>query len=116
MRLRRVLRRALACGAARPRALARDLLRLWGGLWTFVAHEGVEPTNNRAERALRAPVIWRKTSFGSGSSGAGLRAVERLLTAAETCRQHARNLLDYIAAALDAHRSGRPAPLLLATR
>lgn len=112
MRLGRVLRRALACGEQRPRALARDVLRLWKGLWTFAAHEGVEPTTNRAERALRAPVIWRKTSFGSGS-GAVLRAVERLLTATETCRQQGRNVLHYLADALTATRAGRPAPHLL---
>ena len=57
MRLARVLRRALRCGERRPRALARDLLRLWDGLWAFAAHDGVEPTNNRAERARCAPVI-----------------------------------------------------------
>ena len=115
MRLARVLGRALACGAARPRALARDVLRLWDGLWTFAAHDGVEPTNNRAERALRGPVIWRKTSFGSGS-GAGLRAAERLLTVGETCRQQGRNVLHYLADALDAARAGRPAPQLLIAR
>ncbi len=115
MRLGRVLRRALACGERRPRALARDMLRLWDGLWTFAARDGVEPTNNRAERALRAPVIWRKTSFGSGS-GEGLRAVERLLTVGETCRQQARSVLHYLADALDAARAGRPAPQLLPAR
>ncbi len=114
MRLGRVLRRAAACGEARPRALARDLLRLGDGLWTFAAHDGVEPTNNRAERALRAPVIWRKTSFGSGS-GSGLRAVERLLTVGETCRQRGRNVVAYLTAALDAHRAGTAAPQLLTT-
>ncbi|MDP9416711.1 MAG: transposase, partial [Actinomycetota bacterium] len=86
---------------------------LWDGLWAFAAHAGVEPTNNRAERALRHPVIWRKTSFGSGS-GAGLRAVERLLSVGETCRQQRRNVLHYLVAALDAARAGRPAPQLLA--
>lgn len=112
MRLGRVLRRALACGERRPRALARDVLRLWDGLWTFAAHEGVEPTNNRAERALRHSVIWRKTSFGSGSGG-GLRAVERLLTVGETCRQQGRNVLRYLADALTAARAGGTAPQLL---
>lgn len=112
MRLRRLLQRAAASSESRARALGRDLLRLWGGLWTFLGHQGVEPTNNRAERALRHPVIWRKTSFGS-ASGQGLRAVERLLTVTETCRQQQRNVFDYLTAALDAHRTGAPAPQLL---
>jgi transposase len=115
MRLGRLLGRALAGGERRPRALARDLLRLWDGLWAFARHEGVEPTNNRAERALRAPVIWRKTSFGSGS-GAGLRAVERLLTVGETCRQQGRNVLHYLADALTAARAGLAVPQLLPAR
>jgi hypothetical protein len=120
MRVRRLLRRAVAGREPRARALARDVLRLWDGLWTFLAHEGLDPTNNRAERALRSPVIWRKTSFGS-ASGAGLRAVERLLTVGETCRQQRRNVFAYLTAALEtaaletaaleAPRAGRPAPV-----
>jgi transposase len=115
MRLGRLLGHALRGGERRPRALARDLLRLWDGLWTFARHADVEPTNSRAERALRGPVIWRKTSFGSGS-GAGLRAVERLLTVGETCRQQGRNVLHYLADALRAGRAGCAAPQLLPAR
>ena len=51
--------------------------RQW--LWTFVDVEGIEPTNNAGERALRHPVIWRKLSFGT-QSAAGSRFVETLLT------------------------------------
>jgi transposase len=112
MRVRRLLRWGAACEERRPRAFCRDLLRLWPSLWTFLGIEGAEPTSNRAERALRKPVIWRKCCFGS-NSGAGLRFVERLLTAAETCRQQKRNLLDYLTAALEAHRIRAPAPRLL---
>src|SRR5690606_4747722 len=112
MRLGRLLDRAAASSEKRPRALAWDLVRLWEGLWTFLRHEGVEPTNNRAERVLRHPVIWRKTSFGS-ASGPGLRAVERLLTVTETCRQQQRNVFDYLTSAIDAHRNGAPAPQIL---
>lgn len=43
--------------------------------WTFVDHEGIEPTNNTAERALRPAVIYRKLSFGTQSeSGPPRRA------------------------------------------
>jgi transposase len=47
--------------------------------------EGVEPTNNVAERALRPAVLWRKGSFGSNSE-AGSRFAERLLSVVATCR------------------------------
>jgi Transposase IS66 family len=47
------------------RGLARNLIETWPALWTFVQTEGVEPTNNRAERGLRHAVIYRKLSQGS---------------------------------------------------
>ncbi|RVU42111.1 IS66 family transposase [Lujinxingia sediminis] len=81
-------------------------------LWAFLDHEDVEPTNNRAERALRGPVIQRKLSWGSKSE-AGLRLMERLWTAAETCRRQGRSLLDYITASMEALRGGRAAPVLV---
>ena len=80
-------------------------------LWTFLDHEGVEPTNNSAERALRGPVIQRKLSWGSKSE-AGLRLMERLWTTAETCRRQGRSLLDYITASMKALRGERAAPVL----
>ncbi len=46
------------------RRFANNLLKIWPALWTFVTTDGVEPTNNPAERALRAPVIHRKVSLG----------------------------------------------------
>jgi transposase len=65
--------------------LARQILREIDNLWVFLEHEGVEPTNNRAERALRFGVIWRKCSLGTQSEK-GNRWVERILTLRETCR------------------------------
>jgi len=65
--------------------LARLLLREMDSLWTFLENEGVEPTNNRAERALRFGVIWRKRSYGT-QSDKGNRWVERILSLKETCR------------------------------
>ena len=59
------------------------------GLWTFVRVEGVEPTNNAAERALRHAVIWRRISGGTDSAE-GSRFVERMLTVVATCRQQRR--------------------------
>lgn len=82
--------------------------------WTFLDHPGAEPTNNSAERALRGPVIQRKLSWGSKSED-GLRLMERLWTAAETCRRQTRSLLTYITDAVTAFRNGSPAPTLRPT-
>lgn len=67
-------------------------------LWTFVSTEGVEPTTNPAERALRPAVIWRRVSFGTQSER-GSRFVERILTVCATLKQQNRNVLDYLTAA-----------------
>jgi transposase len=107
-----MLRRGSACGCAKTAATCRELLEWEPALYTFVFQEGVEPTNNRAERALRPAVLWRKRSFGCHSEE-GCRFVERLLTVVQTLRLQGRDVLDYLQAALTAHRKGLPAPRLL---
>jgi transposase len=67
---------------------ARRLLREMDSLWVFLSHQGVEPTNNRGERALRFGVQWRKRSLGTASAK-GNRWVERILSLRETCRLRA---------------------------
>lgn len=69
--------------------LARSLAAEMDSLWVFLDEHGVDPTNNRAERALRFGVLWRKRSLGS-QSDKGLRWVERILSLKETCRIKAR--------------------------
>jgi transposase len=93
-------------------ALCRALDRLWPALWTFVDEDGVEPTNNAAERALRPAVLWRKGSYGT-QSDAGSRFVERLLTVTATCRQHGRAVLPYLTEVCAATQRGWPAPALV---
>jgi len=93
------------------RGLARNLLKLWPALWTFADHNGVEPTNNHAERALRGAVIYRKLSLGN-QSDEGERRIERLLSIHTTCRLQRRPLHDYLVEAITAHSRGDPAPLL----
>jgi transposase len=95
------------------RALARSLTKLWPALWTFL-YEEMEPTNNASERALRRPVIWRKTSFGS-QSGKGMRLVERLLTVAETAQLQQKDLLNFMTDTITAYRTGEAPPKLLPT-
>lgn len=82
-------------------------------LWTFLDVEGVEPTNNASERALRPAVIWRKLSFGT-QSAKGSRFVETILSVVETCHRQSRNSFRYLTAAIQAHFAGQPAPSLLA--
>ena len=65
--------------------LARQIVREIDSLWVFLDHDGVDPTNNRAERALRFGVLWRKRSLGTQSEK-GNRWVERILSLKETCR------------------------------
>jgi len=91
--------------------MARNLLKVWPALWTFASHEGVQPTNNHAERSLRGAVIYRKLSLGSQSQG-GERRIERLLSASITCRLQERSLFAYLCEALAAHARGDPVPLL----
>jgi len=83
-------------------------------LWTFLEVEGVEPTNNTAERALRPAVIYRKLSFGT-QSASGSRYLERILTVSETCRLQHRNAYAYLIEAMRAKFSNHAAPSLLAT-
>ena len=72
-----------------------NILKLELALWTFSQIEGVEPTNNQAERSLRRAVLWRRKSFGT-QSASGSRFVERILTAVTTLRQQRRSVLDYL--------------------
>lgn len=66
--------------------LARRILDELDSLWVFLDESDVEPTNNRAERALRFGVLWRKRSNGTQSQK-GNRWVERILSVRQTCRQ-----------------------------
>ena len=98
----------------KARGFCRDLLGVWPALWTFVDVEGVEPTNNAAERALRPAVLWRKGCYGTDSAD-GSRFVERILTVTTTCRQQQRQVLPFLADAVRAYWAGLPAPGLMPT-
>jgi transposase len=86
------------------RNLATALFEHNERLFTFLDHEGVEPTNNSVERALRTGVQWRKICFGNRSAN-GEYATARLLTVAETCDLQRLNILAYLSAAIASHRS-----------
>jgi transposase len=112
MRWGRALARAADSTDRKTRALAKDLIRQWPALWTFVYVDGVEPTNNEAERALRPAVLWRKGSFGTGSD-AGSAFVARMLTVIETARRRGVHVLDWLEQACRAANAGTAPPPLL---
>ncbi len=110
--LQGVLEQGCGCADTKAAHFCANLLALYPALWLFATLEGVEPTNNHAERILRRGVLWRKNAFGCHSA-AGCRFVERMLTVTQTLRLQGRPVLDYLVRAIEAHRSGRPAPQLL---
>jgi transposase len=110
--LQDVLEQGRGCADKKAGTFCTNLLALYPALWLFAAIEGVEPTNNHAERILRMGVLWRKNAFGCHSA-AGCRFVERMLTIVQTLRLQKRPVLDYLIRAIEAHRFGLPAPQLL---
>ena len=83
----------------------------WEKLFTFLEHEGVEPTNNFSERMLRLFVLIRKITYGNRSAR-GEVALSRLLTVAQTCKIQGRPLLDYLLTAVHLNRRNQPVPNL----
>lgn len=88
------------------------LLKRIDALWTFLYVEGVEPTNNGAERAVRHGVLCRKISYGTHSEE-GSRFIERILSVHATLRQQRRNVVDFVTDACQAALVGTQAPSLL---
>src|SRR5688500_11006343 len=111
----RLLEAGSRCGVSKTVGTCRDLLDRGEALWTFVQGEGVEPTNNTAERSIRPGVLWRKGSFGTQSEE-GSRFVESMMTVVATLKQQQRNVLEYLTAACEAALRGEAAPSLLPAR
>ena len=97
--VRVLLERGSRCGCVKTEGVCQQLLAVEASLWTFAGREGVEPTNNAAERAVRHAVCWRKTSYGTDSAR-GSRFVERMLTVVASCRQQGRGILDFLVKAV----------------
>ena len=121
-RIARLLARGSQCGEsgtdktvhAKTAKTCVNILKILPAFWTCCFYEGVEPTNNSSEQALRHPVLWRMTSYGTQSE-AGSRFVERMLSTVETCRRQGRNVLDFLTKSVSALIQGLPAPSLLPT-
>jgi transposase len=101
--VRLLLKRGIGCGCAKTARTCREILAAEASLWTFAETEGLEPTNNAAERAVRHAVCWRKTSYGTDRER-GSRFVERMLTAVATCRAQGRGVLEFLTHAVDPRR------------
>jgi transposase len=108
-----VLERAVASGIDRLAGSCANILEHRIALWTFVDVDGVEPTNNHAERELRAFVLWRKRSFGAQSDRGNLFA-ERLMTVAHTARKQGQDVLVFLTSCCEAHLAGTRVPSLFA--
>lgn len=90
----------------------RQLLKVEPAMWLFVTTEGVEPTNNAAERAIRPAVLWRRTSFGT-QNAVGSTFVARMLTVVMNLRSQQRHVLEYMTIAIRAARADQSPPSLL---
>lgn len=110
--LHQVLKRGAGSHIGKASTFCENLLALEDALWTFAYEEGVEPTNNHAERVLRRGVLWRKRSFGA-QSDRGCRFVERMLTTVQTLRLQERPVLAFLATTLKAYRSKTALPSLV---
>ena len=99
------------CPEGKTAKFSANVLRFEESLWTFVRREGVEPTNNLAERMLRSLVLWRKISFGCHSAK-GFRFVERVLTVAQTLKLQGKAVFQFLCDAVTVLRNEKTVPSL----
>ena len=110
--MKHLLQRHINSSVPAASKIAKDLREYGAALRTFARVEGVEPTNNAAERAVRKAVLWRKTSFGSASRW-GSRFVERMPTACESLRAQGRSMLDFLESSIRAQLIRSPRQSLM---
>lgn len=114
--IERLLTRAAACPqAGKTAGMAREILKLKDALFVFVDVEGIEPTNNAAEQAIRPAVLLRKGSFGTFSE-AGSRYIERIMSVVQSCKAQGRDVHEFLTQSLDAHLRKTPPPSLVPGR
>ena len=92
--------------------LGKSLVNRWSHVFRFLDEEGIEPTNNHAERQVRPGVLWRKISHGTRSE-AGSQAVSYMLSVVQTCKLQVKSALAFIKKALLAFWNGEQCPSLL---
>jgi transposase len=111
-RMKSYCQKYLSSEDAAVRTRCEQMIKNWEHLFTFIFHEGVEPTNNIAERSLRPAVQWRKICFGSQSDN-GERFTERVLTVTRTCRLQGRNPFHFLCDLMNAAFNNTTCPTLV---
>lgn len=107
-----LLRQGIRSKNKKTSGTCRNILSYGPALWRFLETDGIEPTNNLAERLIRTIAIWRKTSFGTQSKSGSLY-MERIMTVVATCKLQGRNILDYLTCAVKNHIKKSAFPSLL---
>jgi transposase len=90
---------------------AKNLLTRFHSLWVFLEKDGVEPTNNHAERCLRKSVIWRKKYFGTKSEMGDL-FVSRTASVVMSCRLLRKSYSEYLTNVIKSYFAKTAPPLL----
>ena len=101
----------LALGSDVLSGLCERLIDDFERLWTFLSIEGMDPTNNMAERDLRKLVLWRKKSYGTRSKR-GQKFVERITSVVETLKKNHKSPLKFLENALISFYQKKPSPLI----
>lgn len=97
---------------AQTARFCKKLLKIENALWTFVDVLEIEPTNNRAEQAIRPAVLWRRRCFGT-QSATGSTYVSRILTVTTTLHLQKRNVIAFLTQACHAAITHLNIPSLL---
>jgi transposase len=107
-----LLRQGMRSKNKKTSGTCQNILSYGQALWCFLETDGIEPTNNLAERLIRTIAIWRKTSFGTQSK-AGSLYMERIMTVVATCKLQKRNILDYLTDVVKSHIEKSSFPSLI---
>jgi transposase len=92
--------------------MAKRFHKHGAAFFTFITTPGVDPTNNRAEQAIRFVVIDRHITQGTRSE-TGRRWSERIWTTVATCAGQGRSLYGYLKESVGNWFNGLPSPSLL---
>jgi transposase len=108
-RIRKRIKALLEEGEKRGVPKCAPILKAEEMLWTFTKEEGIEPTNNAAERNIRPAVLWKKRSFGVESER-GARYVESMLSLWMTSRLNGVNPVKFLNELVRSFRFNTPIP------